>query len=222
VLGTPDGGVLDHPGQAEAAVDLVRAAGLPPVAVLAQLVTPDHRQMADRSQSEDFARDHGLQLVTVGDLIRYCGARAPMVRRAATTRLPTELGIFACHAYDSALETETHLALTMGDLSSADVIVRLHRECLSGDVFHSARCGCRARLHQVMGEVAAHGAGVVLYLRGRLGHGAGLAHGSPAGTSSEGRPGDALSPLCSAADEALAAQILADLGVGRQRAYVPA
>jgi 3,4-dihydroxy 2-butanone 4-phosphate synthase / GTP cyclohydrolase II len=213
------GGVLHHPGRVEAAVDLARAAGRAPVALLSRVVTEDSRGMADRSELERFAWDQGLLLVTVRDLVRYRRARERSVRRAAAARLPTEWGEFTCYAYESTIDDQTHLAFTMGDVSSADeVLVRLHRECLSGDVFHSLRCGCGDRLRVAMREVSEQGAGVVVYLRGREGRGAGLSHVpvarrclSEAPSPPPGRLTDHAAAL--EGEDLTSAQILEDLGV---------
>ncbi|MBV9660416.1 MAG: bifunctional 3,4-dihydroxy-2-butanone-4-phosphate synthase/GTP cyclohydrolase II [Acidimicrobiales bacterium] len=177
VLRARDGGVLKRAGHTEAAVDLARMAGVSPAGVLCEIVTEDGMEMARRGDLEEFAARHGLLLVTIADLIRYRRRTERLVRRTADARLPTEFGEFRCVAYQSVLDHESHLAFVMGDPSGQqNVLVRVHSECLTGDVFGSRRCDCGAQLHAALRRIAAEGLGVVVYLRGHEGRGIGIAH----------------------------------------------
>jgi 3,4-dihydroxy 2-butanone 4-phosphate synthase/GTP cyclohydrolase II len=176
VLRARDGGVLARPGHTEAAVDLARLAGLRPAGVLCEVVTADGVGMARRAELEFFARRHDLVLITISDLIAYRLRRELLVRRRAEARLPTGAGTFTCYAYDTVLGQQTHLALVMGDPRAADsVLVRVHNECLIGDVFGSLRCQCARQLEQAMSQIGETGTGVVVYLR-HEGRGIGAAH----------------------------------------------
>ena len=177
VLRARDGGVLKRAGHTEAAVDLARLAGLAPAGVLCEIVTDDGMEMARRVDLEAFAARHDLPLVTIADLVRYRRRNEQLVRRTAEARLPTEWGDFACIAYESVLDGETHLAFVMGHPGGhPDVLVRVHSECLTGDVFGSRRCDCGAQLHAAMAKIATEGLGVVVYLRGHEGRGIGISH----------------------------------------------
>jgi 3,4-dihydroxy 2-butanone 4-phosphate synthase/GTP cyclohydrolase II len=177
VLRSRDGGVLKRAGHTEAAVDLARMAGLAPSGVLCEIVTEDGMGMARRDDLEAFAERHGLLLITIADLIRYRRRTERLVRRTADARLPTEFGEFRCVAYQSVLDSETHLAFVMGDPSGQDnVLVRVHSECLTGDVFGSRRCDCGAQLQGALRRIAEDGLGVVVYLRGHEGRGIGIEH----------------------------------------------
>jgi 3,4-dihydroxy 2-butanone 4-phosphate synthase/GTP cyclohydrolase II len=177
VLRAREGGVLKRAGHTEAAVDLARLAGLAPAGVLCEVVTEDGLGMARRDELELFAKKHDLLLVTIADLIRYRRQTERLVRRTADARLPTEFGEFRCVAYESVIDHETHLAFVMGEpAGEPNVLVRVHSECLTGDVFGSQRCECGAQLHQALRMIAGEGMGVVVYLRGHEGRGIGIAH----------------------------------------------
>jgi 3,4-dihydroxy 2-butanone 4-phosphate synthase/GTP cyclohydrolase II len=177
VLRAREGGVLKRAGHTEAAVDLARLAGLAPAGVLCEVVTEDGLGMARRDDLEIFAKKHDLLLVTIADLIRYRRQTERLVRRTAEARLPTEFGEFRCVAYESVIDHETHLAFVMGEpAGEPNVLVRVHSECLTGDVFGSQRCECGAQLHQALRMIAGEGMGVVVYLRGHEGRGIGIAH----------------------------------------------
>jgi 3,4-dihydroxy 2-butanone 4-phosphate synthase/GTP cyclohydrolase II len=177
VLRARDGGVLKRAGHTEAAVDLARLAGLPPAGVLCEVVSADGLEMARRAELEAFAEEHGLLLVTIADLVRHRRQTEQLVRPIASARIPTEYGDFQCVAYESDLDAETHLALVKGDPAGKDnVLVRVHSECLTGDVFGSERCDCGAQLHEAMRLVAEEGTGVIVYLRGHEGRGIGIAN----------------------------------------------
>ena len=170
-----DGGVLVRAGQTEAAVDLSRMAGLQPAGVICEIAKKDGT-MARVPELAKFARKHKLLMVTVADLIRHRMQTEGLVEKAAEADLPTELGPFRIHAYNSLLDGTTHTALVAGDISSGrDVLVRVHSKCLTGDVFHSARCDCGDQLDAAMRRISAEGRGVLLYLN-QEGRGIGLAN----------------------------------------------
>jgi 3,4-dihydroxy 2-butanone 4-phosphate synthase/GTP cyclohydrolase II len=169
------GGVLVRAGQTEGAVDLARIAGLYPAGVICEVMNRDGT-MARVPQLARFARKHGLLVITIADLIRYRMRTEGLVRRIATAKLPTESGEFTVHAFESVIDHETHVALVRGDVGDGDgVLVRVHSRCLTGDVFHSARCDCGAQLHTALERIAAAGRGVLLYLN-QEGRGIGLAN----------------------------------------------
>jgi 3,4-dihydroxy 2-butanone 4-phosphate synthase / GTP cyclohydrolase II len=223
VLRARDGGVLKRAGHTEAAVDLARMAGLEPAGVLCELVTEDGLGMARRPELERFAERHGLLLVTIADLIRYRHRQERLVHRTAEARLPTEWGEFTCYAYESVLDHETHLAFTMGEIAGEDnVLVRVHSECLTGDVFGSLRCDCGNQLHAAMQKIAKAGVGVVVYLRGHEGRGIGTTHKLRAYKLQDGGfdTVDANVELGLPVDSreyGIGAQILVDLGVTTMR-----
>jgi 3,4-dihydroxy 2-butanone 4-phosphate synthase/GTP cyclohydrolase II len=175
VLRARDGGVLRRAGHTEAAVDLARLAGCSPAGVLAEVITEDGLGMASRDELVTFADKHGLLLVSVADLIRYRRQNETLVRRAAKARLPTKFGEFTCYAYESVLEHETHLAFVIGEPKEDEsVLVRVHSECITGDIFGSLRCDCGGQLEQSLDKIAKAGVGVVVYLRGHEGRGIGI------------------------------------------------
>ena len=169
------GGVLVRTGHTEAAVDLARAAGLAPAGAICEIMRPDGT-MARVPDLGKFARKHGLLMITIADLVRYRMRHERLVQPVATARLPTEFGEFTVHAFDSPVDSETHVALVRGDIGDGtDVMVRVHSKCLTGDVFHSARCDCGPQLQTAMRRIAAEGRGVLLYLN-QEGRGIGLAN----------------------------------------------
>ena len=169
------GGVLRRPGHTEAAVDLATLAGLSPAGVLCELVRPDG-EMARGPDLAAFAAEHGLAVITVDELIAYRRRRERLVLRRSSATLPTPYGPFTVHAYESMIDGVEHLALVKGDVSGAEpVLVRVHSECLTGDVFGSCRCDCGPQLELALANVAEAGRGVVVYLMGHEGRGIGLA-----------------------------------------------
>ena len=176
VLRARERGVLQRAGHTEAAVDLSRLAGLQPAGVLCEILSEDGTGMARRPELTRFAKLHGLRATTVADLIRHRRAHESLVKHTSSGRLPTQWGEFTCHAYESQVDGLTHLAMVYGDLASAAApLVRVHSECLTGDIFSSQRCDCGAQLTGSMKRVVAEGRGVVVYLRGHEGRGIGIA-----------------------------------------------
>ncbi len=170
------GGVLKRAGHTEAAVDLARLAGRAPAGVLCEIVNDDGT-MQQGASLRRFADEHGLPLVSIADLIRYRRRSEKLVDRAASARLPTKWGDFHCHSFESELDGQTHLALTMGTIDGIEpVLVRVHSECITGDVFSSVKCDCGAQLDEAMRQIAEIGSGVVVYLRGHEGRGIGMTH----------------------------------------------
>ncbi len=168
-----EGGVLARAGHTEASVDLARLAGLAPAAAICEVLAADG-SMARMPDLERLASDHGIGIVAIADLIGWRRRHEVTVRRGAATRLPTPHGEFVITAYDNPLSPHPDLALTMGDVADGEpVLVRLHSECLTGDVFGSARCDCGEQLQRALALIAAEGRGVLLYAR-QEGRGIGL------------------------------------------------
>ena len=167
------GGVLRRVGQTEAAVDLAHIAGLPPVGVICEILNPDGT-MARRPQLELYAQEHGLRFVTVAQLVSYRLAKERLVTRVAEANLPTEFGPFLIIAYQSPIDDREHVALIKGDVEhDEDVLVRMHSECLTGDVFGSLRCDCGWQLRAALKQISERGRGVIVYLK-QEGRGIGL------------------------------------------------
>ena len=170
-----NGGVLVRAGQTEAAVDLARIAGLYPAGVICEIMNPDGT-MARVPELTKFARKHKLLMITVADLIKYRMRTEGLVRRIASAALPTDYGDFRVIAYESVIDRETHVAMVKGEIGDgADVMVRVHSRCLTGDVFHSARCDCGPQLDTALQRISNEGRGVLLYLN-QEGRGIGLAN----------------------------------------------
>jgi 3,4-dihydroxy 2-butanone 4-phosphate synthase/GTP cyclohydrolase II len=169
------GGVLVRAGQTEAAVDLARIAGLYPAGVICEIMNDDGT-MARVPELTKFAKRHRLLMITIADLIQYRMRTEALVRRVASASLPTSHGDFKVFAFESVIDRETHVALVKGDIGDGhNVLVRVHSRCLTGDVFHSARCDCGPQLDAAMQRIADEGRGVLLYLN-QEGRGIGLSN----------------------------------------------
>ena len=172
-LRSQPGGVLRRVGQTEASVDLARLGGLPPAGVICEILNSDG-SMARRPQLEEFAERHGLKFVTVSQLVAYRLAKERLVRRMAQVELPTPHGDFQLLGYESVIDDREHIALVKGEIADRDdVLVRMHSECLTGDVFGSMRCDCGEQLNSAMARIQEEGLGAVVYLR-QEGRGMGL------------------------------------------------
>jgi 3,4-dihydroxy 2-butanone 4-phosphate synthase/GTP cyclohydrolase II len=166
-------GVLERMGQTEASVDLARLAGLQPAGVICEIMNDDG-SMARLPDLARYCAVHGLKMVTVADLVAYRRRTERLVERIASAAMPTRYGEFVAHGYRSMIDGQQHVALVMGDVSGmTDVLVRVHSECLTGDVFHSLRCDCGEQLERAISQIATEGRGVLLYLS-QEGRGIGL------------------------------------------------
>jgi 3,4-dihydroxy 2-butanone 4-phosphate synthase/GTP cyclohydrolase II len=167
------GGVLQRAGHTEAAVDLVKLAGRRPIGILCEIMSDDG-SMARLPELRRFARKHKLKIGTIADLIQYRRTREKLVERVEVVKMPTAYGDFDLYLYRSNVDGQHHLALVRGEVAGKkNVLVRVHSECLTGDVFGSRRCDCGPQLHQAMRQIAAAGRGVIVYMR-QEGRGIGL------------------------------------------------
>jgi 3,4-dihydroxy 2-butanone 4-phosphate synthase/GTP cyclohydrolase II len=221
-LRAAEGGVLKRAGHTEAAVDLAKLAGLFPAGVICEIMHADGT-MARLPELVRVAEEYGLKIISIADLIEHRRRRERLVRKVAEARIPTIYGEFRAHGYESLVDGRVHVAMVLGEVGDGrDILIRVHSECLTGDVFHSLRCDCGTQLDDALGKVGAEGRGVILYIRGHEGRAIGLTHKLRAYELQEGgkdtvEANEALGFPADPRDYGIGAQILFDLGVRTMR-----
>jgi 3,4-dihydroxy 2-butanone 4-phosphate synthase/GTP cyclohydrolase II len=215
------GGVLERAGQTEAIVDLCKAAGRFPAGVICEIMREDG-SMARRDDLDLFAAEHGIKVVAINDLIAFRRRTERLVVRGATTQLPMPWGVYTAHGYEDVITHATHVALTLGNVDDGEpVLVRVHSECLTGDVFGSQRCDCQAQLHKALRIIGEEGRGALVYLR-QEGRGIGLLDKLRAYALQDRgldtvQANEHLGLPVDKRDYGIGTQILADLGVTKAR-----